>query len=114
MTTDDTTATATETATGTGTAASSNAETDTASTPPPDAPDEPAVCEYCGERFVDETLLALHRGLEHEGELSDAEAEAYRQARADERDDMRLFRLKALAGLVAIYFGFIFVYAFVI
>lgn len=83
-------------------------------TPPPDAPEEPATCAYCGDRFVDEQLLALHHGLAHENELSDAERDTYRNAREEERDDMRLFRLKALAALVAIYFGFIFVYAFVV
>lgn len=83
-------------------------------TPPSDAPEEPATCSYCGEKFVDEQLLALHRGLEHESRLSDDETEAYRTARDAERDDIRLFRLKALAALLGIYFGFIFVYAFVV
>ena len=82
--------------------------------PPPDAPDDPAVCAYCGARFVDERLLALHRGLEHGPELDDSEREAYADAVADERDDLRLFRLQALAALLVIYFGFIFVYAFVL
>lgn len=90
--------------------------TDTPSrqTPPPDAPDDPAVCNHCGDTFVDDDLLALHKGLEHEGRLSDEERQAYRAARSEEREAMRLFRLKSLAGLLAIYFGFIYVYAFVI
>ncbi|MES3516671.1 MAG: C2H2-type zinc finger protein [Natronomonas sp.] len=83
-------------------------------TPPPDAPDDPAVCEHCGEKFVDDQLLALHRGLEHTDALSAAEIDAYRDARSQERDAVRLFRLKALAGLLLIYFGFIYVYAFII
>jgi hypothetical protein len=83
-------------------------------TPPSDPPEEPATCSYCGEKFVDEQLLALHRGIEHESRLSEAEADAYRAARDTEREDIRLFRLKALAALLAIYFGFIFVYAFVV
>ena len=82
-------------------------------TPPPDAPEEPAVCSRCGARFVDEDLLALHRGLEHEG-LTDAEREAYAEARSAEREAIRLFRLKALAALLALYFGFVYVYAFVL
>lgn len=85
-----------------------------ARTPPPNPPEEPATCTYCGERFVDDELLALHRGQAHEDQLGEGEIEAYRAARAAERDEMRLFRLKALAALVAIYFGFIFVYAFVV
>lgn len=83
-------------------------------TPPPDPPEEPATCGYCGEKFVDEQLLALHRGIEHESRLSETEADAYRTARDAEREDVRLFRLKALAALLFIYFGFIFVYAFVV
>ncbi|WP_211693325.1 C2H2-type zinc finger protein [Natronomonas halophila] len=91
-----------------------NTPSESTRTPPPDAPDEPATCEYCGERFVEDDLLALHRGQAHEGDLNEAEIEAYREARESERDEVRLFRLQALAALVAIYFGFIFVYAFVI
>ena len=84
------------------------------SSPPADAPEQPAVCEYCGDCFADERLLALHRGRGHRGRLDEAEIDAYREARADERDEVRLFRLKALAALLALYFGFIYVYAFVL
>ena len=84
------------------------------SSPPAGAPDQPAVCEHCGDRFADERLLALHRGRSHREVLTDDESEAYREARADERNDVRLFRLKALAALLALYFGFIYVYAFVL
>ena len=83
-------------------------------TPPPEPPEEPAVCSHCGARFVDDELLALHRGLGHDAELTEAEREAYADAVASERDDIRLFRLKALAALLVLYFGFIFVYAFVL
>ena len=82
--------------------------------PPADAPEEPAVCDYCGDRFVDERLLALHRGRSHRDRLNEAETEAYREARTEERDDVRLFRLKALGGLLMLYFGFIYLYAFVL
>jgi len=82
--------------------------------PPADAPEEPAVCAHCGARFADEELLALHRGIEHEAALSEAERAAYEAAVETERDDIRLFRLKALVALLVIYFGFIYVYAFVL
>lgn len=82
-------------------------------TSPPAAPDEPAVCRYCGDRFVEERLLALHRGLEHDG-LTEAERDAYAEAVEAEREALRLFRLKALAALLVLYFGFIYVYAFVL
>lgn len=81
---------------------------------PPDAPGDPAVCSYCGARFVDDELLALHRGLEHGPALDDREWEAYVDAVAAERDDLRLFRLQALVALLVIYFGFVLVYAFVL
>ena len=82
--------------------------------PPPKPPEEPAVCGHCGDRFADDRLLALHRGRAHREALTDAEVEAYREARTEERDDVRLFRVKALGLLLLIYFGFIYVYAFVL
>jgi hypothetical protein len=83
-------------------------------TPPPNAPEDPAACERCGARFVDDRLLALHRGRVHTDELRGGEREAYRDAVEAEQEDIRLFRLKAIAALVAVYFGFILVYAFVV
>lgn len=82
--------------------------------PPPGAPGDPAVCTYCGARFADDELLALHRGLEHGSDLDDDERAAYADAVASERDDLRLFRLQALVALLVIYFGFVLVYAFVL
>ena len=82
--------------------------------PPPKPPEEPAVCGHCGDRFAGDRLLALHRGRAHREALTDAEVEAYREARTEERDDVRLFRVKALGLLLLIYFGFIYVYAFVL
>ena len=73
-----------------------------------------AIAAVLADCFADEHLLALHRGQSHREALTDDESEAYREARADERDDVRLFRLKALAALLALYFGFIYVYAFVL
>jgi len=82
--------------------------------PPPEPPEEPAVCDYCGDRFADGHLLALHHGLAHGDRLMDGERAAYREARSEEQDRLRLFRLKALGWLLVIYFGFVFVYAFVL
>jgi hypothetical protein len=98
---------------GAGQAGRRAVQTDRAD-PPPDAPDDPAVCSYCGARFVEEALLALHRGLEHGPELDEDERAAYAEAVAAERDSLRLFRLQALAALLVIYFGFVVVYAFVL
>jgi len=90
------------------------------STQPPDdvdvdiefAPDAegPFDCRYCGQRFTREEWLALHRGLDHEG-LTDTERAAFLAAREAEDEQLRLFRLKALLALVALYFGFVMAYA---
>jgi hypothetical protein len=78
---------------------------------PPDA--TPHVCEYCGQPFADERYLALHRGLDHAAALSAAEREAYERAHDAETENLRRFRLLALAGVVALYFGFLLTYAVV-
>ena len=78
---------------------------------PPDA--TPHVCDHCGQPFARETHLALHRGLEHASSLSSDERAAYEDAHEKEVEDLRRFRLLALAGLVALYFGFLMTYAVV-
>ena len=78
---------------------------------PPDA--TPHVCERCGRPFADEEYLALHRGLDHAGALSAAEQDAYETAHDAETENLRRFRLLALAGVVALYFGFLMTYAVV-
>lgn len=84
------------------------------SQPPPvaDASDD-ASCEYCGRRFPREDLLALHRGLDHPGEITDEERAAFEDARAAEAESLRLFRLRVVLVLVVVYFGFVMVYALV-
>jgi CRISPR/Cas system-associated protein Cas10 (large subunit of type III CRISPR-Cas system) len=86
------------------------AGTDTA----PDArgPAEGFDCSYCGRRFAREAYRDLHLGQEHEERLDDTEREAYEAAHDAEAEEIRLFRLKALAVLVLVYFGFLVVYAF--
>ncbi len=70
----------------------------------------PFDCRYCGQRFTREEWLALHRGLEHDG-LTAEEQAAFEAAREAENKQLRLFRLKALGALVALYFGFVMAYA---
>ena len=79
----------------------------------PDATDEdaPFTCAYCGRDFAYRQWLALHRGIEHDDRLDEEERTAYEDALDEEREDLRLFRLKALAVLVLVYFGFIMAYA---
>lgn len=78
---------------------------------PPDA--TPHVCDRCGRPFADEQHLALHRGLAHAASLSEAERQAYESAHESEVEGLRRYRLLALAGVVAIYFGFLLTYAVV-
>lgn len=72
-----------------------------------------ATCERCGERFPSERLRDLHRGLEHYRDLTDAERAAYEAAYESETEDLQSFRLRALAALVLLYFGFLMTYAVV-
>lgn len=75
---------------------------------------EPVVCDRCGRPLPEERLLVLHRGLEHEADLTDAEVQAFREAYEAERGELDRFRIVALGALVALYFGFLFTYAFVV
>ncbi|WP_435154366.1 C2H2-type zinc finger protein [Haladaptatus sp. DFWS20] len=70
-------------------------------------------CAYCGQPFSHEEYLVLHRGLEHGDELNDTQVSAFHDAYREETDELRLFRLKALALLVLLYFGFLFTYSVV-
>lgn len=70
-------------------------------------------CDYCGHPFPSTDRLVLHKGLEHLGELDTEEKEAFRSAQADEEDELRTLRLKALGALVFLYFGFVMIYAIV-
>jgi len=69
-------------------------------------------CPYCTDAFARARHRALHLGQVHGAVLSDEEREAYETAEEAEREDLRLFRLKALAALVLVYFGFLILYAF--
>ncbi|MBO4248483.1 C2H2-type zinc finger protein [Halomicrobium sp. IBSBa] len=70
-------------------------------------------CEYCGRPFARERFRALHRGLEHASELDDEEVERFRDAYREEEEAIGMFRLKALAALVVVYFGLLMIYAVV-
>jgi hypothetical protein len=69
-------------------------------------------CPYCDRRFARETYRDLHLGQEHGERLDADERAAYEAAHDAEAEEIRLFRLKALAVLVLVYFGFLVVYAF--
>ncbi|WP_135820029.1 DUF7410 domain-containing protein [Halostella litorea] len=70
-------------------------------------------CPYCGRPFAREEYRTLHVGLDHPDACTDAEVAAFREAYREESEDLRLFRLKAVGGLVLLYFGFLFTYSLV-
>ncbi|MFW6321221.1 MAG: C2H2-type zinc finger protein [Halohasta sp.] len=75
-------------------------------------PDEtPVVCPYCGFELADEMGRRLHLGLEHYGELTDEEREQFKRTYTEEEAALNRFRIIALGALVALYFGFLVVYA---
>lgn len=71
----------------------------------------PVVCPYCGFELTDESQYRLHLGLEHFGSLTDEEREQFKQTYTHEETALNRFRIIALGGLVALYFGFLLVYA---
>ena len=71
----------------------------------------PVVCPYCGFELTDDRQYRLHLGLEHYRELTDDEREAFKQTYTDEEESLNRFRIVALGALVALYFGFLVVYA---
>ena len=80
-----------------------------------DVPDDkdPFRCPDCGQPFVREELLALHRGQHHRETLGEAGMDAFESAYDAETDDLRLFRLKALLALIVLYFVLLMIYALV-
>jgi len=68
-------------------------------------------CDYCGHPFPTTDRLDLHKGIEHAQQLDDDEEDAFLSARADEEDELRTLRLKALGALVFLYFGLLMMYA---
>ena len=85
---------------------------DATASPPDDGAVGAFECPYCDRRFAREAWRDLHLGLEHAGRLDAGERAAYEAAHDAEAEEIRMFRLKALAVLVLVYFGFLLVYAF--
>lgn len=71
----------------------------------------PPACEYCGRRFANARLLALHWGHRHDDRLTASQRDAYRAAYESESETLRQYRIKAVAALVVLYFGFLFAFA---
>ncbi|NHN42574.1 C2H2-type zinc finger protein [Halorubellus sp. JP-L1] len=69
-------------------------------------------CPYCSRPFADPARVDLHVGLKHYDVCDDDEAAAFEDAYTGENEMIRLYRLKATAAIVLLYFGFLMVYAF--
>ena len=87
------------------------AERNVADAPRENTDDDPIRCRYCGRRFAKRDLLALHRGFDHPADLGESEREAFETAYDAEEAELRLFRLKALLALMALYFLLLFAYS---
>lgn len=72
--------------------------------------DSPARCRYCDRPFADDTLRSLHEGVAHYDELDADSRTDFAETYEAEQESIRLFRLKALAVLVVLYFGFLWAY----
>ena len=90
---------------------STDTATDVATEVPPDETTHD--CPYCGRPFSEAEYRTLHVGLDHHDECTEAEVEAFQDAYRDESEEIRLFRLKTIAALVLLYFGFLFTYSIV-
>lgn len=74
-------------------------------------PDEAAhTCAHCGRPFARPEYVTLHVGLDHSRTLSAGERERFAEVYRGETDEIKRFRLKALAALIAMYFTFLYVY----
>nr|WP_049988748.1 hypothetical protein [Natrinema salifodinae] len=78
-----------------------------------DGGEPPARCPYCGRPFRRQRYETLHRGLDHPARLADRERAAFERLAHEEYGDVRRFRLYALGLVILVYFGMLFVYAFV-
>ncbi|WP_158059224.1 DUF7410 domain-containing protein [Halorussus halophilus] len=72
--------------------------------------DSPARCPYCHRPFRTERFLALHLGDDHADSWTDAEQEAYEDAREAEADALFIYHLKIVAALVGLYAFFFMAY----
>lgn len=72
--------------------------------------DSAARCPFCGRPFAEETYRTLHEGLAHFDRLDEDRREAFADAYEAEQREIRLYRLKALAAMVVLYFVFLWAY----
>ena len=71
-------------------------------------------CPYCDAVLPEEDLLALHVGVDHEDEATEAELEAFEETYERESNQVFIYHLKVISLVVAIYFVFLFTYSAVV
>lgn len=80
-------------------------------TPAFERPDREAhACPRCGRPFARAEYVTLHLGLDHPETLSESDRERFVEVYRGETEEIKRFRLKALAALIAMYFGFLYLY----
>lgn len=72
--------------------------------------EDATACPHCGRPFSRARYRVLHVGLEHYDRLTDGEREAFVSEYRSETAEIKRFRLKALAMLIALYFTFLYLY----
>lgn len=70
-------------------------------------------CPMCDRPFARAEYVMLHRGLDHPQTLSEDDRERFVEIYRGETDEIKRFRLKALATLIAMYFAFLYLYLFI-
>jgi hypothetical protein len=73
--------------------------------PETDVPDDanPVECPYCDRPFPRAQFRDLHLGEAHESVLTEDQREAYENASDEEGDDLFVFHLLVIGGIVALY-----------
>ena len=69
-----------------------------------------ASCPHCHRPFQSDRAYALHVGEVHDANSTEAEKEAYEEAREAERDELFYFHMKVVVALGSIYFIVVLVY----
>jgi len=76
--------------------------------------EEPVVCPYCDRPFPTSQLRDLHMGETHKPDLNEVDRKTYEDARDEEGDDLFLFHLKVIGGIMAIYAAMVVLYIVVL
>ncbi|MFC6906170.1 DUF7410 domain-containing protein [Halalkalicoccus tibetensis] len=71
---------------------------------------EDHTCPQCGRPFARAEYVTFHRGLEHPETLTEEDRTRFAEVYRAENDEIKRFRLKALAVLIGMYFTFLYLY----